>query len=88
MATKKQINHAWETAKTIKGKSPEQYRQDPYGNEMYKASYGKTSAKGWDVDHINPKAKGGSESLGNIQALNSSVNRSLQDSNNKKSRHD
>ena len=75
MATQKQKEHAWETASPVKGKNPELYRKDNYGNEIYKPSYGKQGEKSWEVDHKKPVAKGGTESLRNIQALKTSVNR-------------
>jgi 5-methylcytosine-specific restriction endonuclease McrA len=87
MATKSQREKAWENAKKIRGKDSEKYRQDPYGNTMYKASQGKNSEMGWEVDHIKPKAKGGSDSTRNLQALNTSVNRSKGASTKKRSRH-
>lgn len=87
MATKDQIDKAWESAKKLRGEDPDKYRQDPYGNKMYKNSYGRNSAMGWEVDHIKPGAKGGSDASRNLQALNTGVNRSKQDSLQKKSRH-
>lgn len=87
MATKDQIDKAWESAKKLRGEDPDKYRQDPYGNKMYKNSYGKSSEMGWEVDHIKPEAKGGSDAVRNLQALNTGVNRSKQDSLQKKSRH-
>ena len=87
MVTKAQKQSVWDKAKKVRGKDPEKYRQDPYGNTMYFDSHGMDSDMGWDVDHIKPKAKGGSDSTRNLQALNSSVNRSKGDSLKKKSRH-
>ena len=87
MATKEQKEKAWDNAKKIRGKDPEKYRQDPYGNTMYKVSQGKSSGMGWDVDHIKPKSKGGKDTTRNLQALSSSVNRSKGASLQKKSRH-
>ncbi|OIR25599.1 HNH endonuclease signature motif containing protein [Bathymodiolus thermophilus thioautotrophic gill symbiont] len=87
MVTKAQKEKSWNSAKPIRGKNKKVYRQDPYGNTMYKSSHGKNSAMGWDVDHIKPKSKGGSNSVRNLQALNSSVNRSKGNSLVKKSRH-
>jgi CRISPR/Cas system Type II protein with McrA/HNH and RuvC-like nuclease domain len=52
----------------------------PYGNVMYKPSYGKVSQMGWDVDHITPQSKWGSDATRNLQALNASVNRGKGDS--------
>lgn len=74
MATEDQKDKAWENAKKIQGKDPDLYRQDPYGNIMYKPSYGKNSEKGWEVVHIKPKSKEGSDATKNLQALNTSVN--------------
>ncbi|MFK5915549.1 MAG: HNH endonuclease signature motif containing protein [Woeseiaceae bacterium] len=87
MATQKQKDKAWDNAKKVRGKNSEEYRQDPYGNTIYKSSYGKSSEMGWDVDHIKPKSKGGSDSTKNLQALNASVNRSKGNTLQKKSRH-
>ncbi len=42
MATKDQKDKAWDNAATVRGKDPALYRKDPYGNPMYKRSYGKT----------------------------------------------
>jgi len=75
MATKKQIEHAWDNAKKIKGRDPDLYRKDPYGNEIYKPSYGKTGEKSWEIDHKNPKAKGGTDILKNIEAVQWEGNR-------------
>lgn len=81
------INSIWNKAKKIRGKNPNKYRKDVYGNTMYKASYGKTSPMGWEADHIKPKSRGGSNSVRNLQALNSSTNRSKGNSLKKRSRH-
>ncbi|WP_297445133.1 HNH endonuclease domain-containing protein [Acidiferrobacter sp.] len=87
MATKDQKDKAWDNAATVRGKDPALYRKDPYGNPMYKRSYGKTSEMGWEVDHITPKARGGSDATRNLQAMSTSVNRSKGDTLQKKSRH-
>lgn len=73
MAKNEQIDKAWENAKKIKGKDPAKYRQDPYGDVMYKNSYGKNSEMGWHVDHITPVSRGGSDATKNLQALNASL---------------
>ena len=70
MATNDQKQKAWKNAAVVRGKDPDMYRKDPYGNVMYKPSYGKSSEMGWDVDHITPKARGGSDATRNLQALN------------------
>ncbi len=87
MITKAQQQAVWNKAKKIRGKDPRMHRQDPYGNPMYKPSYGKASDMGWDIDHIKPKSRGGSDATRNLQALNSSTNRSKGNTLKKKSRH-
>lgn len=77
----------WDKAKIVRGKDPKLYRKDPYGNEMYYPSYGKNSGMGWEVDHIKPKADGGSDATVNLQALNLKVNRQKSTDKRKRSRH-
>jgi len=88
MATKEsKRKNLGKKTKKVRGKDPNLYRQDPYGNLMYKPSYGKDSSMGWEVDHIKPKSQGGSDSTKNLQALNTKVNKEKGDSLVKKSRH-
>ena len=67
------------SAKPIKGKNPNTFRQDPYGKTITK--------KSMDIDHIKPKSKGGSDSIVNLQAMHPSINRSKGNTLVKKSRH-
>ena len=73
--TKHQQSHAWESADKIRGKNPEVYRQDAYGNTMYRASQGKRTEMGWEMDHKHPLAKGGTNHTRNWQALQWEENR-------------
>ena len=47
MATNKQIEEAWKNAHIMRGKNPDVYRKDDYGNVMYRSSYGKQSDMGF-----------------------------------------
>ena len=85
--TEDQLDAVWDKAKEIPDRDPEMYRQDPYGNVMYRPSYGQNSPTGWVVDHIKPKSRGGTDTLRNLQALNTKVNLTKGDSLVKKSRH-
>lgn len=87
MASKADREKVWDKAKKVRGKDPDKYRKDPYGNVLFKGSYGKTSEMGWEVDHITPKSKGGSDSIRNLQALSTKVNRGKGNDGRKKSRH-
>jgi hypothetical protein len=77
----------WKLAKIIEGCDPKMYREDPYGNKICYTAYGKNENQSWQIDHIKPSSKGGSDNLRNLQALNSSVNQSKGNNCIKKSRH-
>ena len=44
--SEERLDQIWDKGQTIRGKNPDLYRQDKYGNEMYRYSYGKPSAWG------------------------------------------
>ena len=77
--TQERLDQIWEKGNPIKGKNPDLYRTDKFGNEMYKPSYGLMSDKGWNVDHSKPQAKGGTDHLNNLQPMNSRANSSKND---------
>lgn len=74
--SEERLDQIWDKGSTIRGKNPDLYRMDKYGNEMYKHSYGKTSPMGWNVDHSKPQAHGGTDHLNNLQPMNSRANSS------------
>ena len=87
MADSDKKDTVWDKAKKMRGKDPAKYRRDPYGNIMDYNEYGKDSNRGWEIDHIKPAARGGSDATRNLQALKTSVNREKGDSLKKRSRH-
>jgi len=56
--TKERLDQVWDKGQQIRGKNPDLYRKDIYGNTMYKPSYGKTTEMGWSIDHSKSQAKG------------------------------
>ena len=69
-------NYAWEKAEKVKGYDPAKYRKDKSNNIIYKASYGKDTKMGWNVDHSKPLNEGGTNHKNNLQALQTSQNKS------------
>ena len=77
--SKGRLDQIWDKGRIVRGKNPDLYRKDVYGNIMFKPSYGKTSAMGWNVDHSKPQAKGGNDHLNNLPPMNSRANCKKQD---------
>ena len=75
MVSKKQINEVWDKAKTIRGGNPDVWRKDKHDNKIRFGSYGTQGEYGWEIDHKNPKAKGGTNNSQNLQPLHWEENR-------------
>lgn len=74
-STSPKAQHVWEKARRVKGKNPNLYRRDAQGNLIYKPAYNRNSPMGWQVDHIWPRSKGGSDARRNLQALQTGANK-------------
>lgn len=65
----------WEKASPIKGRDPDVWRKDSYGNTIRYGSYGTQGEYGWEKDHKHPVSKGGTDNPRNIQPLHWEKNR-------------
>lgn len=81
---KKVLDEAAE-AKTSSRKNSENFPRGSYSHGTKISGYGRGSAYGWDIDHIKPKARGGSDGIRNPKASNSKTNRPKGDSQVKRS---
>lgn len=79
MANQKQVDDAWDGASTIKGEDPAVWRKDEMGNKIRRASYGTNGEYGWEIDHRNPVANGGTDHGRNLRALHWEANRKKSD---------
>ncbi len=75
-----QVKAVWSKGSVINGYDPAIWRYDICGAVMKYSDYGNTNSKhGWEIDHIKPVAKGGSDDLANLQPLQWENNRRKSD---------
>ncbi len=71
----------WNKGTIVPDNDPSQIRKDACGAWIAWKAYGDTTENGmgWEIDHIKPKSKGGTDELANLQPLQWQNNRSKWD---------
>jgi len=73
------INKVWEKAFTVVGYDNNLFRQDTCGAWIKKDKYGSEDYLGWEVDHVYPLSKGGTDDLVNLRPMHWQNNRAKAD---------
>ena len=62
------VNNVWAKAAPANG-YPEDYKRDTCGALIKYSDYGRGGSYGWEIDHIMPVSKNGTDALNNLQPL-------------------
>ena len=76
--SEKQIQEVWDKARTIEGLDKSMYRMDYAGAIIKRDLYGKGTEQldfGWEIDHVKPLSKNGSNDIDNLVPLHWKNNR-------------
>ena len=73
------LQKIWEKGRAVKGYDPARLRVDEYGSWIDRDLHGTRERHGWQVDHIVPASKGGTDALENLRPLHWKNNQDKRD---------
>lgn len=66
----KVIDSVWNRGEKILGVNPSMFRKDYAGAMIMRSAYGRRDlSMGWEIDHLIPKSKGGTDELDNLMPI-------------------
>ena len=63
------VDLVWDRATPVDGFNPSIWRKDFADAWICRQQYGKDSFFGWEIDHLRPVSKGGTDALDNLYPL-------------------
>lgn len=77
--SEEKIQKVWEKGQIVENFDSSKYRKDCCGAWMQRDKYGTEELYGWEIDHVYPVSKGGTDDLINLRPMQWENNRSKAD---------